>query len=162
MAILDKLLGHGKDTPLCFNENYAAAGAGGGADFEQPLMAIPQLSSPGSGLVGLARRNQVKLRQVMIVPSAAITGVATNNFTININWWRAGTKLGTISTITFGSGQNAAIHAPLVLPNPLFNNLPVVLLPGDSITVQRVSNGTGLASPQFIAVADYTLPDSGE
>lgn len=159
---LSKNLGHGRDVPICFNENFLASAAGSGTDFEYPLVAIPDLRQlVTAGFAGLGYKNMVKLRDVLIVPSAAITGQNTNNFTLNVNWWRAGVKIGTVATITFASGTNGVIHSPIIL-KCLFNNLPVVMLPGDSITVARVSLGTGLASPLFIAVADLVGSDTNE
>lgn len=159
---LSKNLGHGRDVPILLDQNFAAAGAGAGSDFEQALGFVPVMPSPGSGFVGLTYKNQVKVRRVAICPAATITGVATNNFTLNVNWYRAGVKLGTIATVTFASGTNAPLLQPYYLPTPLLNNLPVVLLPGDVLTIQRVSNGTGLASPQFAAQADMVGADTGE
>lgn len=159
---LSKNLGHGRDVPVCFNENFLAAAAGSGTDFEYPLVAIPDLRQlVTSGFQGLAFKNMVKLRDVLIVASAAVTGVNTNFFTLNVNWWRAGVKIGTVATIAFQAGTNLVIHSPKLLPCA-FNNLPVVLLPGDSVTIQRVSSGTGLASPLFIAVADLVGSDTNE
>jgi len=164
MARLDNILGKFKYLPICFNENFLAATAGTGTDFEYPLMAVPTLNSAGAVSAAFLPSDRVQLKSVMIVPSAAITGAATNNFTLNVNWWRNGAKVqaAAIASITFSSGVNGVIHSPLMLYPKDVNGNPVVLLPGDSITIARVSAGTGLASPLFIAVADYTAAGAQE
>src|SRR5579859_1637297 len=106
MAWFDRILGRYKDLPITYNENYLAAAAGAGADFEQPLMAVPTIQAASGVSRAMLPTNTVQVRSIMLVFSAAVTGVATNNFTININWWRAGAKVqaAAVATITFASG----------------------------------------------------------
>lgn len=57
-----------------------------------------------------------------------------------------------IATITFGNGTNAAAYTPITLTAPRTSNY---CRGGDVITIQRVSNGSGLASTAFLASCDW-------
>jgi hypothetical protein len=89
---------------------------------------------------------------VEFIPSAAITGAATNNFTLNIrNRGTAGVGTVVPATITFAAGVNAVAQAPITVP---VSGTPanLALAAGDVLTVEKAVNGTGLACPDGIVV----------
>lgn len=57
-----------------------------------------------------------------------------------------------LATTTFASGTNAAAYTPISFNIPRGSN---TCKGGDVITIQRVSNGTGLASTAFVAAIDW-------
>jgi hypothetical protein len=88
------------------------------------------------------------INRVRVTSPSLVTGVATNNATINVRRWRAGVLVETTASITLASGTN--------LPAATQVDLPVIGSPyiaqGDTFDVQQVQNGTGLATPAGIAV----------
>lgn len=142
MARINKSEGRNVDWPQLEAQNLAAAGAGSGSDFESVILTVPVVTGAN---------NALKVRSVYLIPGAVITGVATNNFTVNINQRRAGTNLGAIASVTFASGTNGAAWVPISL-TPTTNN---DILSGDVLTVARVSNGTGLASPAMAVEVEW-------
>lgn len=92
--------------------------------------------------------------RVSLTSPTAVTGAATNNFTVNVRQLRAGSVVGSaIATFTAASGNNLAVENPTVLLNT--NATPgsgVALNDGDVLDVQLVQNGTGLAVPAGIVV----------
>jgi hypothetical protein len=94
----------------------AAATAGSGSDFEHVIGYVADITKGGpSGAAGYQAYNGQQIRYFTIVWEAAMTGAATNFFTINFNQYRSGallvntTSSTTISsagsnTITVGSG----------------------------------------------------------
>lgn len=81
---------------------------------------------------------------------SAVTGVATNNATINFRVIRAGTAAFTLATITLGSGTNLAAETPLAVPITATVAQQSSLTDGDVIDVQLVQNASGLALPAGI------------
>ncbi|WP_157186646.1 hypothetical protein [Nocardia jiangxiensis] len=91
--------------------------------------------------------------RVSLVSPTAVTGAATNNFSVNVRQLRAGSVVATFATFTAGSGSNLAVETPKVLLD--CNATPgagVALNDGDVLDVQLVQNGTGLAVPAGIVV----------
>lgn len=112
------------------------------------LANIPAASYSGAGgrgdVGGLMRRIQA-------IPGTAITGIATNNATINVRRMNAGVNQGTLYTVTFAAATNWTLEQIVDLG---VNN--VQLNPGDLIDVQVVQNGTGMALPPILWVFEYT------
>jgi hypothetical protein len=222
MAIIEKVLGRRRDLPMWESINLNSSSAGGvGTDYEHTICFVPQLAQGiASGLSGDLPSNAQNVRNVTLIFEAALTGVATNNFTINILQRRAGALLvNTTSATTIIAGQNTVTPASMnnivvgsllvfsggtgatetvtvsavtpttftatfanghsgaytIVAAPLATityasgvnetafvphqfNVPVsaanVLKPGDCVTIQRVSNGTGLASPALTVGVD--------
>lgn len=146
--------GRHKDVPIQRTARIVAATAGSANDLEVPIDALPDITKTyASGVKALAPGNYSKLRSVLIVPVAAITGNDTHNFTWNINQWRAGAFVRTLATY-------ALTHTPLndLAANTVLELIPTTdtINPGDVITFARVSNdSTGLASPLTLVVLDY-------
>lgn len=91
---------------------------------------------------------------VEFIASAAITGAATDNFTLNVRNRQAG-GAGTLvpATITFGNGTNAVAQAPTSLT--VGNAANVAVAAGDVITVEKAVHGTGLACPDGVVVVHF-------
>lgn len=219
---LERGLGRHTDAPQLESTLCPASAAGAGTDFEHLIAALPNLAQgAASGTSGFIATDRMFVRWVTLVAEAVITGVVTNNFTLNINQKRAGALLvnttiggaspvgpgaqvtvplasianvtpgmmltfsggtpesaqvqsvnaaaGTIivnlvnahnngtavvatplATITFAAGTNAAALTPIQLAC-----VPNEIAPGDTVTIQRVSAGTGLASPALSAQLEW-------
>ncbi len=91
---------------------------------------------------------------VEFVAAAAVTGAATNNFTLNVRN-RSTTGVGSLvpASLVFGNGQNAIAHAPT--PLTLGNAANVAVAAGDVITVEKAVNGTGLACPDGEVIVHF-------
>lgn len=219
MARMTKELGRNRDLPQLESTTVAAAAAGSGADFEVPILWLPNLMTGepvgGAGINGI---NAMRIRYVGLIFMANLTGVATNNCTINVNQYRGGAILvntTSATTITAGqmavtpasmanifigtqlvfsggtgatetvtvqsvtqstftatfvnghSGAYAITSAPLVTITyasglnetaKIAHQFPVsanTIMGGDILTLQRVSNGTGLATPVMSAMIDW-------
>ncbi|WP_327139334.1 hypothetical protein [Nocardia sp. NBC_01327] len=101
-----------------------------------------------AGTYEMEAYNPDTIGAVVIVAPSAVTGVATNNFTVNVRQVRAGTALSTIATQTFALGTNLAAETPFTLTVPT----QPLLSAGDVVDVQLVQNGTGLAVPVGVEV----------
>lgn len=86
--------------------------------------------------------------EIVVVSPTAVTGVATNNFTLSVRQLRAGSVVATIGSVTFGSGTNLAVETPLVVPVTTAPSLQQ----DDVLDVLLHQNGTGLAVPVGIVV----------
>lgn len=115
-------------------DNLPAQTAGGAVTIT-PLGEIPLLEA-----------NPCTINRVVVISPALVTGVVTNNVTLNVRRWRAGVLVETTATITLTNGVN--------LPQNTAVNIPVTgavyCAPGDVFDIQCVQNGTGLALPAFI------------
>lgn len=58
-----------------------------------------------------------------------------------------------LATVTYANGTNETAYVPHQFTLPA----GVVLLPGDILTLQRVTNGTGLASPAVYTQVEFVL-----
>jgi len=218
----DRIAFRHRDIPQLegFNIN-AQTGAGAAADYEHVIAMVPDLTKQAlvpSGGVGSLPLNYQQIRLIMLIWEAVLTGVATNNVTIQFNQRRAGAFLvnttvnngaavgpglvtitptsmanifngmqlsftgGTaetvtvfnvtnttfqcvlvnshanasaivsvpLATITYAAGTNDVAFVPrFFIPTPHF------LKPGDLVTMQRISNGTGLATPSGTCLIDW-------
>lgn len=220
MAEVEKILGRRRDLPMWESINLNSSSAGGvSTDYEHVILFVPQLIAP-SGLSSDLPPNAQNVRSVSLVFEANVTGVATNNFTLNILQRRGGALLvntnsastvtagsftvtpasmanivvgsqlvfsagtgatetvtvnaitSTTFTATFANGHSGAytiVAAPMATVTyasgtnetafvPHQFNVPVgnwnMLKSGDCVTIQRVSNGTGLASPALTVGVD--------
>lgn len=84
---------------------------------------------------------------VTYTPTATITGVATNNRTIQVvNRGQSGAGSTVVATLTFGAGTNAAAFDETAVPlSGTPANLTVAA--GDILEFRSSANGTGLADP---------------
>lgn len=84
--------------------------------------------------------------RVAYAPVALITGVATNNRTIQlVNRGQDGSGATVVATLTFGAGTNAAAFDETPLTLQAAANL--VVAEGDVLEFRSSANGTGLADP---------------
>ncbi len=216
---IDRVLGQYRDVTIPPGILVPAAAAGTGTDFEHVAFALTQLAA-ASGAAGEMPNNRLNVRSALLTFEAAITGAATNNFTLNLWQKRSGAILvNTTSATTISAGQNTVTPASManivvgsqlvfsggtgatetvtvqsvtsttftavfvnghsgaytITSAPLatvtyasgtnetalvphqFNvlmNAANALAPGDVVTIQRVSAGTGLASPNFTVTLD--------
>lgn len=151
----DRVMGRNRDFPLQTSFQFPALSAGSASDTELPLYTVPVLSGVSAVLGSLV--NKMRLRCLNLISGTVLTGASTNNFAFNINQWRAGAKIATLATYTFSSGNNLAVNTPLAVPV----TQGVDLLPGDVVTVARVSsNSTGLANPVITVVPEWVSPGS--
>jgi len=151
MSLIARVLGAKRDLPQLQSLRVANTAAGG--SYEHALMALPDLTvGAPAGTAGFMPVNRLTIRHIHIIFEAAVNGAATNYFTINIRQWRNGAALGTnLASIAFSSGVNASAFVPVHL-TPAAGN---VIEPGDVITVQLVSTGTGLAAPAMTAQVEW-------
>ena len=106
----------------------------GGATSVTILGDIPSTFSQPSYQVG----------KISLTSPSLVTGQATNFATFNVRQMRAGSSVATIGTLALNAGT-------VTLPAEQETNVPVsgtpALLAGDTIDVQMVQSGTGLAIP---------------
>jgi hypothetical protein len=109
-----------------------AAPVAGGSD-----ATIPVGVSPFAGVV----------TAVQYIPSATITGAATNNRTLSVvNKGQAGGGSTSVATIGFGNGTNATGFVNTTVPlSGTAANLEVAA--GDVLAFASVHVGTGIADP---------------
>jgi hypothetical protein len=88
---------------------------------------------------------------VTFVPSAAITGAATNNRTVSlVNKGQTGVGTTVVATLTFASGTNGVANDELAVT---LSGTPanLVVAAGDVLQWRSIANGTGLADPGGLA-----------
>lgn len=97
--------------------------------------------------VAMEAQFQGTVTGVTYVPSAAITGAATNNRTVAlVNKGAAGSGSTSIASLTFASGTNASANVETAVTlSGTAANLNVAA--GDVLQWQSTANGTGLADP---------------
>ncbi len=88
------------------------------------------------------------ITKILVISPTAVTGAATNNFTLNVRQLRAGVLVNTLATKTFAAGSNLAVEVPLALTIAKQPNMAA----DDVVDVQLVQAGTGLAVPVGIVV----------
>lgn len=118
------------------------AQAAAGADAN--VLVGPFEASDSSG-VGVSR--------VVVTPPAGfttVTGVATNNVTINVRQLRAGAVVATFASLTLNAGTNLVAETPVNIP---VTNTNINLQPDDVIDAVLHQNGTGLAVGAGLVVA---------
>jgi hypothetical protein len=115
--------------------SIAAAAAGSAADYEHPIFTVPDLTAGApSGTAGTLPQNQLRIARALIVPEAAITGVATNYFTWQLNQYRAGAVLVNTtlsSSVVAGAGV-------VVTPASITNIVPGMMLTFQGGTAETV------------------------
>lgn len=124
---------------------------------DQPIIGY----FPGHATAGTAKECAIGrapfrgvVTAVEFIASAAITGAATNNFTLNVrNRTTAGVGTQVPASVTFGNGTNAVAQAPTVLTLGAANQLTVNA--GDVITVEKAVNGSGLACPDGEVIVHF-------
>lgn len=90
------------------------------------------------------------------IPSATITGAATNNRTVSIvNRGQDGTGSTVVATLSFGSGTNANAEdeTQLTLSGTAAN---LQLAAGDVLAFQSTHVGTGIADPGGVAKVAFS------
>lgn len=116
MARLNRELGRNRDLPQLETLNFAAASAGSASDFESMIVTVPDLTvgaPSGTSLMG-TQNNTMFIRNISITWGANLTGAATNNFTLNINQYRAGAAVvNTSSATTVTAGTMAVTPASM-------------------------------------------------
>ncbi len=114
---------------------------------------------PGNATAGTADDWPVLLpfrdavvHKVSWVPTAAVTGAATNNFALEIrNRGTDGAGTTSLGIVTFGSGTNAAAYdATDVVTNDKVVGANAV------VEARKVVNGTGMAMPDGLLVIEYS------
>lgn len=116
---------------------------------EQDVPAVATATSTNT--TALEAQFQGTVTAVTYVPSAAITGAATNNRTVAlVNKGASGSGSTTIATLTFASGTNASanVETAVTLSGTAAN---LVVAAGDVLQWQSTANGTGLADPGGLA-----------
>lgn len=94
------------------------------------------------------------IREVRIIPGAAVTGAATNNFNLNLkSWTDAATPVATErANRDYGSGTNETAMKMRSLYKPA---TPLALAAGEYLSLERELVGTGLASPNIGVEIEY-------
>ena len=107
---INKALGSNRDLPQIENMYVAAAAAASSNDYEHAVIVIPDLTKLliPTGSAGDQPYNDIYIRSLMVVPEAAITGAATNNFLWGFRQYRAGTLVNQINTQNTGSISKGA------------------------------------------------------
>jgi hypothetical protein len=114
------------------------------------LVSFPaQAAGTAYGCVIFVAPYKCILQSVELVPEAAVTGQATNNFSLAL--YNRGTdgsgaaQLG--STVTYQSGTNLAETTPTT-----FFSTETALADGTVLELVKAENGTGMLAPQMLVV----------
>lgn len=93
-----------------------------------------------------------KVQSVVFIAAAAITGAATNYFTLNVrNRTTAGVGTAVPAALAFSNGVNAVAQAPTSITLSA-TAADLVIAEGDVITAEKAISGTGLACPDGLIV----------
>ena len=115
-------------------ESFAtAAQAAAGADVNVLVGTFEASDASGLGVT-----------RVVVTPPAGyttVTGVATNNATINVRQLRGGSVVSTFASLTLNAGTNLVAETPVQIP--VTSNIS--LQPDDVLDAVVHQNGTGLA-----------------
>jgi hypothetical protein len=97
-----------------------------------------------------------RISEVRYIPSAAVTGVASNNKAISVvNKGTAGSGTQSAAAITFGNGTNAAAFDSTNVPlDSTATNRDVPA--GAVISVKSTVNGTGMTLPAGVVEIELT------
>ncbi len=98
MAQLERLLARHQDIPLLESKRVPAGTAGTANDYEQTLLAIPDLTQLTGALKGVLPSNYIAIRSVILTPEANLTGSSSHSFLWAVRQWRAGAALNIINT----------------------------------------------------------------
>ncbi len=114
---------------------------------------LGSVPSGGTNRAPMPVQARSQIKRVTFVPTANVTGAATNNFTLNVYKKTPGLAAVLVASLTFGSGTNATAFEQVTLTSQ--TGAGVLLLgPSDSVYVQQVQNGTGLLCPAGVVQAD--------
>ena len=121
-----------------------------------PLGAV---QFPGQATAGTAYEQAVfvapfrcQVQAAAWIPSAAVTGVASNFFTVNVrNRGAAGAGTAVPAALAFSNGTNASAQVPVALTLS-GTAADLVLAAGDVLTAEKAVTGTGLAMPPGLIV----------
>jgi len=95
------------------------------------------------GAVEVTDDTEASLVATLLIPPpgfVTVTGVATNNATINIRQLRAGAVIATPAAVTLGVGTNLVAETPLSVPGA-----GASFQAGDVLDVLMHQNGAGIA-----------------
>lgn len=137
MSRLDRSSYRHRDVPQLEAVSIAGATAGTGTDFEHPLIVVPdltQLSNLPSGVKGSMPLNYMQIREFILTWEAAITGTATNFFTLNLNQYRAGAALVNTTVTGGATGSGLQTITPASMVN-IFNGMKLSFTQGTAETV---------------------------
>lgn len=117
---------------------------------DQPIVGY----FPGQSTAGTPKENALfrapfrcVITAVDFIPSAAITGQATNFFTLNVRNRAAGAGAAVPATLAFSSAPVAGVaQTPLSIALSA-TATDLVLAAGDVVTAEKAVTGTGLACP---------------
>lgn len=97
---------------------------------------------------------ETTIHAVRWLPQAAVTGVATNNFALEVrNRGTDGTGTTQLGIVTFAAGTNAVAYDALDVVTS-----DKVVGDGAIVETRKVVNGTGLAMPAGALVVEYSHP----
>lgn len=113
-----------------------------------------------SSILGTIDRSLEAIKSAVLVFEDAVTGAATNFFQVELSHFNSAGTLKNSIVYAFQNGVNATAIVPIDISGPVAGALtnPTgkviqgdgwTLFPGDTIQCERVSVGTGLASPGF-------------
>lgn len=150
MAVIEKSMGRNRDLPQLEALNFAAAAAGSAADFEHIAGVLTDLTAgapSGTNMMG-STNNSMYIRNITLTWEANLTGAATNNFTINVNQYRAGALLVNTTSATTVVASTMAV-TPASMAN-IAVGIQLVFSGGtgatETVTVQSVTSTTFTAT----------------
>jgi hypothetical protein len=88
-----------------------------------------------------------------LVPSAAITADGTNNAVYTLTRHTAGASAATVATRSWAATNSVAVTAEAMTLSGTAANL--LLAAGDTLTIVKTVNGTGLVIPNCLLVVTY-------
>jgi hypothetical protein len=94
-----------------------------------------------------------RIVKVTIIPGAAITGAATNNFNLNVKSWTAAGAATERANRDYASGTNETAMVARDLYAPA---TPLSIAAATHLTLERELVGTGLASPNIGVVVEWS------
>ena len=98
---ISKALRGNRDLPQMEAVSLAASAAGSATDYEHVITNLPKLTQgASSGTAGMQADNSMSVRWFSLVPEAAITGAATNNYAMKLMQRRAGVVLTSTTSST--------------------------------------------------------------
>lgn len=146
MAQGDRASQKHRDVPALptINVNLSVAG-GVSTDFEHVIYFTPDLTMfQASGETGDMPINAMNVRLAILSFEAALTGVATNNFTLNFIQRRAGNILVNTTSATTVTGAGTATITPASMANISLNSRLVF------------SGGTGATETVVVSAVNFT------
>lgn len=117
---------------------------------------IPAIAAASNGSATLVAEYAGVVSAVTYVPTATITGAATNNRTISVvNHAQDGSGSTVVASLNFGAGTNATGYdeKAITLSGTAAN---LVVAAGDVLEVRSAAVGTGIADPggtAFVTIA---------